>query len=302
MNVLFLLVITAQTAVEAADRHVVVAPAETLHVAVGGSGEPLVLLPGLLGGEFGFRRIVPLLHEAGFRTYVVELLGTGASSRPDGADYSLERQAARVAAVLDSLDIWTASVIAHSIAGSVALRLALHAPDRVSGLLLLEAGPAESVTGPGLRRALKLAPLIRMLGGGNRIRRRIHDQMVDASGDPRWVEADVVDAYTRAAAVDADAMIDLLRDMAASHEPERLVPRLGRIRQPVLLLLGGATHQGGPSTDEIFTMTAALPAFEVDTVPGAGHFLQEEAPQVVRDGALRLRRARLAMAGERSER
>src|SRR5262245_45182129 len=67
-------------------------PAETLHVQVSGEGTPAVLIPGLFGSGYTFRKVVPLLNERGYRTIVIEPLGVGASSRPARADYSLTAQ------------------------------------------------------------------------------------------------------------------------------------------------------------------------------------------------------------------
>ena len=91
---------------------VVVAPGESLHVAVFGRGEPVVLIPGFFGSVFGFRKLIPLLEEAGYQPTVVEPLGTGFSGRPAHGDYSFIAQADQIAAVLDSLRIRNAPVIA----------------------------------------------------------------------------------------------------------------------------------------------------------------------------------------------
>jgi pimeloyl-ACP methyl ester carboxylesterase len=69
--------------------------------------------------------------------------------------------------------------------------------------------------------------------------------------------------------------------MGRSVEPDTLATRLGAIHCPVLLLLGGAHHPGGPPSSEVTTMRRGLAEFTVDTIPGAGHFLQEEAPRRV---------------------
>ena len=77
--------------------YVVVAPAETMHVeAWAGSGKPVAVIPGLFGASFTFRKVVPLLAAQGFRPIVIEPLGTGFSSRPLKADYSLAAQAHRL--------------------------------------------------------------------------------------------------------------------------------------------------------------------------------------------------------------
>src|SRR5439155_732546 len=123
---------------DTADRHsfkVPVAATESLQVETSGAGPPVVLIPGLFGSEFGFRKLVPLLNSAGYRTIVVEPLGIGSSGRPQRADYSLTAQAERIAGVLDSLAIRQAFVIAHSLGGAEAFRLAYRRPDLVRGLI-----------------------------------------------------------------------------------------------------------------------------------------------------------------------
>src|SRR5256885_9770377 len=105
-----------------------VAPAESLSVETRGRGDPVVLIPGLFGSAFGFRKLVPLLVDAGYRTIVIEPLGVGASGRPEKANYSLTAQAARIAAVLDTLHVSSALVLAHSIGGAPAVPLAFPPP------------------------------------------------------------------------------------------------------------------------------------------------------------------------------
>jgi len=288
------LLLCIQVPMTAQDVRVVVTPAETMFVALSGVGEPVVLVPGLLGGSYGFRKVVPLLNDDGFRTHVVELLGTGQSSRPRAADYSLEAQAGRVAAVMDSLNVTRAIIVAHAIGGSIAARLAARRPDLVDGLVLIEGGTAESATTPGFRRAMRFTPLIRILGVG-KVRGRIREQLIAASGDASWVEPGVVEAYTADAARDLGATLSVLRAMSASRDRDSIGIRLPGIHASVLLLLGGAPHAGGPPATEIELMTRSLPDFVADTLSGVGHFPHEESPGSVRSAVLRVRQSRVSM-------
>src|SRR5689334_24342390 len=77
---------------------VAVAPAESLVVETAGRGDPIVIVPGLFGSAYGFRKLVPLLAAAGYETIVIEPLGIGSSARPRKANYSLTAQAGRIAA------------------------------------------------------------------------------------------------------------------------------------------------------------------------------------------------------------
>jgi len=257
------------------------ARAETLHVEVSGVGEPVVLVPGLFGSAFAFRNLVPLLTARGYRAIVIEPLGLGNSTRPPRADYSLTAQADRLAAVLDTLGVRHALLVAHSVGGSEAFRLAYRRPDLVSALISIEGGPAETAATGAFKRAMRFAPWIKVLGGVKLIRWKIHGMLVASSGDAGWVTDSVVRGYTAAAARDLDGTLKAFLAIAAAREREKLEPHLAEIRCPVRLMIGGTRHEGDVGATEVALLRRTLPHFNVDSVPGAGHFLYEEQPLAV---------------------
>jgi len=266
-----------------------VAPAESLSVEITGRGDPVVLIPGLFGSAFGFRKVVPLLVDAGYRTIVIEPLGVGASGRPEKANYSLTAQADRIAAALDSLRVRNALVLAHSIGGSEAFRLAYRRPDLVRAVLSIEGGPTEKAITPAFKRALRFAPWIKLFGGIRLIRRKIRGMLIDSSGDASWVTDAVVVSYTAVAARDLDATLKAYLAMANAREPDQLAPHLSQIRCPVRLMVGGARHDGDVGAREVQLLQRSLPTFVLDSVPAAGHFIQEEEPGAVLAGVARLK-------------
>lgn len=280
-----------------AGRYVAVARGESLRVSIEGAGAPVVFLPGLFGSAFGFRRVVPLFVDAGWRTIVVEPLGVGGSSRPERADYSLTAQAARVAATLDSLGVRHAVLVAHSVGGSIALRLALARPDLVDGIVSLEGGPAESAATPGFRRAMSFAPWIRLFGGMRLIRGQIRRYLAAASGESGWVTDDVVAGYAAGAAADVGAALKAYIGMAGAREPQALHPRLAEIRCPVRLLVGAVPHPSAVPQRELDLLAGSLPRFSIDSLPGVGHFPQEERPAAVLEAVMHLTADVLARAG-----
>jgi len=268
-----------------------VAPAESLSVETTGRGDPVVLIPGLFGSAFGFRKLVPLLVDAGYRTIVIEPLGVGSSGRPEKANYSLTAQADRIAAVLDSLHVRNALVLAHSIGGSEAFRLSYRRPDLVRAVLSIEGGPTERAITPAFKRALRFAPWIKLFGGMRLIRRKIRGMLIDSSGDASWVTDSAVVGYTAGAGRDLDATLKAYLAMANAREPEQLAPHLSEIRCPVRLMVGGAHHDGDVGAREVELLQRSLPTFVLDSVPAAGHFIQEEEPGAVLAAVARLKRS-----------
>ena len=262
---------------------------ESLSVETAGRGDPVVIIPGLFGSAYGFRTLVPLLADAGYQAIVIEPLGIGLSARPEKANYSLTAQADRIAAVLDSLHVRAALLIAHSIGGSEAFRLAYRRPDLVRGLLSIEGGPTETATTTSFKRALRFAPWIKLFGGIRLVRRKIRGLLIDSSGDSSWVTDDVVAGYTAGAARNLDATLKAYLAMANSREPVKLAPHLAEVVCPVRLVVGGVRHDGDVNPTEVQLLERSLHSFALDSIPGAGHFIYEEQPGAVVAALARLK-------------
>lgn len=274
-------------AVRTSSVHITVAPGESLHVVASGEGRSVLLMPGLFGSAYGFRHLLTLLPRQGYRAVVVEPLAVGASGRPERADYSLTAQADRVARVIEQTKQAPVLLVAHSVNASTAMRLALRHPRLVRGLVLLDGGPMETAATKGFRRAMTYVPWVKWMGGMKRLRPRIRRDLIASSADSAWISDAVLDGYTAGAARDLDGTLKAYLRMAEARDPERLGPRLHEIRVPVLLLVGAVPHRGGVPSDQIELLAARVPHFAVERIPGAGHYLFEEAPQAVAAAILR---------------
>src|SRR5205809_5844963 len=73
-----------------------------------------------------------------------------------------------------------------------------------------------------MRRAMELAPWIKLFGGVRLVRKAIRKNLVAVSGDASWVSDSVVDGYTVGAARDLDGTLKAVIAMARAREHERL--------------------------------------------------------------------------------
>lgn len=98
--------------------------------------DPVILIHGASANALDKAEALGAALSAERRVIIPDRPGFGFSDRADG-DYHLRAQADAVAALMDHLRIRTATIVAQSYGGAVALSLALHHPDRVKGLVLL---------------------------------------------------------------------------------------------------------------------------------------------------------------------
>jgi non-heme chloroperoxidase len=107
----------------------------------GGSGRPLVLLAGLGNTAHIFDKFAPKLT-ATYHVYGITRRGFGASGAPapSAATYSADRLGDDVLAVLDALKLSRPVLAGHSLAGEELSSVGSRHPERVAGLIYLDAG------------------------------------------------------------------------------------------------------------------------------------------------------------------
>lgn len=106
-----------------------------------GEGPPVLLFHGEPTWSFLWRKVMPPLVEAGYRTIAPDLAGFGRSDKPIDSDwYSYDRHTKTMAALLEELDIQDATVVVHDWGGPIGLRLAVEHPSRISRIVVLDTG------------------------------------------------------------------------------------------------------------------------------------------------------------------
>ena len=272
-------------------RDVEVARGEILRITSVGTGQPVVLIPGIFGAAFGYRRITGPLVARGYRTIVVEPLGYGWSSHPKNADYSFTAQSHRVAQALDRIGVKNALFVAQSSGAAIAFRLAIQRPDLIRGLLSIDGGPAESAATPGMKKAFKFGGLVKLAVNESKLRHDVRREIVKNSGDTTWVTDAVIRGYTAGQTADLHGSIDAFHQMSKSKERASLADRLHQLAVPVRLLVGTVEHPAGVTDEQHELLSEKLPDFQADSVRGSGQYIQEEQPGAVLAAVVRLDQA-----------
>jgi 3-oxoadipate enol-lactonase len=273
-------------------RDIEVAPGEILRTTSAGTGEPLVLIPGIFGAAYGYRRITGPLVARGYHTIVIEPLGYGFSSQPKKADYSFTAQTHRISKALDQLEIKQALFVAQSSGAAIAFRLAILRPDLVRGLLSIDGGPAESAATPGMKKAFKFGGMVTKFAvDESKLRHDVRREIVRNSGDTTWVTDAVIRGYTAGQTADMSGSIDAFHRMSKAKETDSLAHRLHELEQPVRLLVGTVPHPAEVTSDQRELLSDKLPDFRTDSVQGSGQYIQEEQPGAVVDAVTQLDKA-----------
>jgi pimeloyl-ACP methyl ester carboxylesterase len=240
-----------------------------------GSGHAVVLLHGQPGSGADLGALAERLS-ASLRAIVPDRPGYG---RTGGEAVGFEENARLALALLDRLDIRSATFAGHSWGAGVALAAARLAPERVDGLALISPvtpgsrlGPldrllAHPVLGPPLLRAgfglvghsLALRPVRRVaataLSGV-----RYQDVIASWRSGPVW----------RSFFVEQRALFDELPALAGG---------LGSIDKPAVVLSGGRDRIASPKSAA--ELSASLPQGRLVSVPGVGHLLPQQRPDLV---------------------
>jgi len=111
----------------------------------GGSGSPLVFLAGLGSTGHSFDEIAPEFTD-NHRVIAITRRGFGNSSKPNSG-YTMDRLTQDILQVLNALEIEAPILVGHSIAGDELSTFAARYPDRVSGLVYLDAAYDRTLLG-----------------------------------------------------------------------------------------------------------------------------------------------------------
>lgn len=109
-----------------------------LHYLDEGSGPAVLMLHGQPTWSYLYRKMIPPLVAAGYRCIVPDLMGFGLSEKPrDEGEYSLQRHVELVTGLLDWLEVRGVTPVVQDWGGPIGLRYAIENQENVNALVIL---------------------------------------------------------------------------------------------------------------------------------------------------------------------
>jgi pimeloyl-ACP methyl ester carboxylesterase len=247
-------------------------------------GTPIVLVHCYTCSMKWWDDLAPLL-ERDHRVVRLDLLGHGGSDKP-GAGYTIDDQATATAEALAKLGVVNATVVGHSLGGSVVTALAQRSPQLATRIVIIDQTAEDGFENESLAQRVSVWPVIGQ--ASERLMRiaptsTVRDQYDDAFA-PGY---DISSGFAN-----PDQPVDDLRAMTyTSYKDTReaeedfvaeapLDQRLAATRAPTMVIFG-AEDQIYDAQEAVERYRQNVPGVQTHLIPGAGHSPNVERPNAV---------------------
>lgn len=256
-----------------------------------GTGQPLVLIHGFGASIRHWRRNIFVLAEAGYKVFVIDLLGFGRSDKP-AIDYQMELWQELLK------DFWTAHIqepavfVGNSIGALLSLMVLANHPEIAKGGVLLNAAGGLNHRPEELNLPLRLmmgtftkvvtSPLIGpLLFHQIRKKPRLRRTLQQVYHDRTAVTDELIELiYEPSCEPGAQKVFAAILTAPPGPRPQELLPH---VTQPLLILWGEADPWTPISGSKIYQdLAAQVPdRAKFVSIPKTGHCPHDERPEVV---------------------
>ncbi len=212
-----------------------------------------------------------------YRVVSVDLPAHGLTGATPNHDYSNAGMANFVLAFADRIGLKTFALAGNSMGGGVAARFAEDHPDRVTALILVDAGGMPSKAGDQVPLGFRLLrqgwlrPILSHLDPKPLVREGLNDAIVRKS----VLTDDMVNLYSDMALLEGSRAATAERfGQYASGDANHIKNHIGALKMPVLILWGEEDHLIPVATAGVWR--DAIPGSKLLIYAGSGHIPMEE--------------------------
>ena len=248
-----------------------------IHYVTKGQGPLLVLLHGFPDYWYTWRKQIPALSEH-FKVVAIDLRGYNESDKPDGVEnYAMPKLVGDVKAVVDHFGGKPAVIVGHDWGGAIAWSFAMRHPERTDRLIILNlphpaALARELASNPDQRKASAYARRFQEPDAASMLNAQaLTFWVTDPDAKPKYVEAFQKSSF--------EAMLNYYK-ANYPRDPYQAPAEVPKVKCSVLMIHGlkdPALLPGGLND----TWRYLEKDLTLVTVPDAGHFVQQDAADVV---------------------
>lgn len=226
---------------------------------------PLIILHGFLASSRNWRSVAKALANS-YRVYVLDQRNHGASPQVEVMDYPA--MAEDVVRFMDQLCLSSAHIVGHSMGGKVAMWLALHDPERIRGLIVVDIAPvAYRHSFTPVIHALQQLPLDQLSN-----RKQAEEHLAPAIPDLGFRQFLLQNLLLRDGRYYWRINLDIVRQ-TAHHIVGFPQPQVDRFEFPALFVAG--EHSNYVNSEVVLEW---FPKAKIAVIPQTGHWLYVEAP------------------------
>jgi haloalkane dehalogenase len=245
-----------------------------------GSGPVVLLLHGEPSWSFLYRRVIPILTAAGLRAVAPDLVGFGRSDKPtEVSDHTYTRHVGWMRdLVFGALDLRDVCVVGQDWGGLIGLRLVAEHPDRFASVVAANTGlPTGDVAMPEVWYRFRDS-----VANSTRLDVSRYVQ----SGCVTTLAADVAAGYDapfpdeafKAGPRAMPGLVPIRPDDPASAANRAAWQALGNWQKPFLIAFSDHDPITAPMAPAFARLVPGAAGRAHPVIGGAGHFLQEDAP------------------------
>lgn len=269
-----------------------VEPGIKIHVLEVGTGYPAYLQHGNPTSGLLYRKVAAKLPTDRIRVIMPTMVGLGFSSKIPVSEHKLESHVRWMSSVLEQLDLTELVYVGQDWGGPVGMGALAMSPDLLKGAVLMNTAFTAPTEKADLSRAHAVvkSPVIGELI--MEVFTTIFDQLHRAQGDPDSINETVKSLYARPVldSGNAKAPVALMRmvpdgpDHPSTPTMRVIDAYVGTLDIPAELVWGNSDPILGRALPVMKRRFPNALATETD----AGHFLQEEVPEVIAEAVVRV--------------
>ncbi|MBN2178319.1 MAG: alpha/beta hydrolase [Deltaproteobacteria bacterium] len=241
-----------------------------------GAGTDILLIHGFGSSTYTWEQVAPILSDAGYHVWALDMKGFGWSDKPRGDDYDPVTLAKEVNTWLKVMGIERPVLVGNSLGGMIGIIMAVDHPENVDRLILIDAHGYHQkkpliirVMNSGLGAFVTKWTFGKWLVKGNLDmvffdRKLVTDERIDAYYDRLRTEGarDAQTAVSRA---------------IMEYATDPYIEKLSVISAPTLIIWGEEDHW--IPVEHGYQFQKDIPGADLKVIPECGHIPQEERPE-----------------------